>query len=181
MSSKNPTSWVLRRLTLLASICMLATACGGSDIPKPPIYVPVALHEVNSLVSLDVEIVKQDVYGFQLTYPFRAGDETDWARAWKLAGGSFKDADGHWVERGSPVTVRLAIEHISSNSRQRIFEQIVSNPKLSSSGADRLYANLAEMRLDPGRFRVTLVVLASDPSLSDAKADFRVGKAYVGK
>lgn len=169
------------------SIFMLAffpwlTACANdAQSPKPPLILPFEVQKAGNKVELELRIVERQTYTFELQYFYKKNDQADRAKAWQLAGGSIKDKTGKWIETGAPLRLKLKIIRSLEGNEQFQFEENISNPRLSSWGSDSLNANLANVLLGPGIYKVSVENLSDAPKFQGMKIGLRIARAYLGK
>lgn len=134
-----------------------------------------------ALVASDFQVREKQLYAVSLGYEYKAGDEADRARAWKLAGGSVQEGPGQWSEPGASLRLKVSVVQKVGGEDRQVTEKMIVNPRLSSWDSDRLASELTAVALDPGTYRVTVVSLDEAPSFVGARTSLGIGRAYRGK
>jgi len=173
---------------LFAFLLLLPVACTGeTEKTNLPLSFPFDVHEAGNMVESDFVISEKQTYAFELEYFFKKGDRTDRARVWGLVGGPYREKAprkgvlGKEVEMGAPLQIRLKIKKSSENKESFIFSKIISNPRLTSWGANSLNAKLTNIMLDPGKYKFIAENMNSAPEFQDVRVNFVINRAYLGK
>lgn len=176
------TNWMLWPVLLPLAFIPCLSACADSVQPqKPPISLAFQVQKAGGKVETELMIVERQTYGFILQYSFREDDQTDRTRIWRLAGGAIKGESGRWIELGAPLQIKLRVVRKFADGVQSVYEEEISNPRLTSWGRNSLNARLANVMLEPGSYLVSAESLISAPELSEAKVRLNIARAYLGK
>lgn len=173
-------------ITLVLLLCL--TAC-SSEAPKSnlPLSLPFDVHKAGSKVESKIIVIEQQTYAFELEYSFKKDDRDNRAKVWSLAGGPFRKKAlkqgelGERVELGSPFNVKLKISKMLEKNEQFLFDEIISNPRLTSWGERSLNAKLTNITLDPGEYKIYAENENNAPELQGVKVSLHIGGAYLGK
>lgn len=149
---------------------------GGEKIFKPPFNVPFDVATAGNQITLDFKITEALMYTVGLEYPFEKGEVLE---VWRLAGGKITDQSGNRIEPGAPIILHVTI--MQRDSKTIIIDKEVSSPRLSSSGGDLFEADIINLKLSPGQYRITVESKKNAPELKTVKTRLCITRAHVGK
>ena len=183
--SPEPKAGAWRRLLAAMCIGSASSACvNGASLPQPPISMAVDVSRAQVVVETEFEVKEEAFYAFNLAYPFKEGDKEDRARAVRLVGAPIQNpSTGRWDAAGAELELHLSVQALAADgvAARSIHESDVKRPRESSATADKLVSRLAAVRLGPGRFKVRLVNQHDAPKYHEARVDFSIVRAYMGK
>lgn len=176
--SKNGSQPIMK--TRWLSIAMLVllpwlTACANDTQPfKPPLSFPFEVQKSGSKIETELRIVEGNVYRFALSLMYKKGDQADHERVRKLAGRYEKDKNGKLIEPGVPILLRLRINVIDASGERPMFEQEISELRVTSDGPDSFNKRIIDLTLKPGHYRVSIESLKNVPELLGTPIIFKI-------
>ena len=129
----------------------------------------------------EFRITQSLAYAAELQYEYEEGDQTDRARAWLLAGGSVRDSPGKWSEAGAALELRVLVSKTDEGNVAPFVSKVVRKPRLTSWGDRSLHATLAEFKLDPGTYKISVESLEPAPAFRSEPVGLLVTMAHRGK
>jgi hypothetical protein len=141
-------------------LCLGLTACiGTSLVPSPYFERLIDLAHADGNIDMRMKIAEHRGYRFHLSFKYRADDQVDRARVRELTGGTVGDQ-----KPGVPTPVEIKISRIE-NEQETVVYQNITDPVLSSWGADSLDKVIAAVILEPGIYRLQVRSLKSELKL----------------
>lgn len=166
-------------IVVLAFFPYLAACTSESHPYRPPLALPFDVQKAENKVETELEIIEHQTYTFALEYFYT--NQVERAKVWSLAGGSFMDQAGKWIEPGAALQIKLKIVRRLEGKEQPQFDGIMTNPQLTSWGGDSLKAKLTNILLEPGIYKVSAENLIDAPEFHGTKVGLRIARAYLGK
>lgn len=157
------------------------TACAKQPkIPKPPIEIPFSLDKGAESVEVEFRITEKQTFTFGLGFYFNNKDEG--SRVLKLVGTAGRNKKtGEYVDLGIPLKMKLKIQSIGKSDLPFNFEKTETRIPQYSSAANRFNKKIADIRLEPGLYKVNLENLLQAPSMQGIPIKFHIRRAYLGK
>lgn len=149
--------------------------------PNAPLLIPFSVVTAGSAVSSELVIRKRQRYAIILRYYYQEGNNIEREKVWGLAGGSYQDESGRWLEPGAPLMISLRLVQVVNGNERSLLYTKASSPHISSHGADQLDAELADIVLEPGHYQLTAENLINAPQFQGVKTYLAVSRAYRGK
>ncbi|MDA8124878.1 MAG: DUF5625 family protein [Deltaproteobacteria bacterium] len=156
------------------------TGCRAAG-PRPPIELPFAIHQAGASVSTELRIVKEQNYPFMLNFMFEENDNADRERVRKLIGYHGKDRQGHFIEPGIQIPLKITINVIDSVGERLFFEKEVLTMGMHGYGASHFTRKIDSIKLVPGLYRVTVQSLNDVPELVNTIVNLGVYLRESGK
>lgn len=152
------------------------SACARDAKPlQPPLSLPFEMQKAGNKVETELRVIEHRGYLFDLQLMYKERDQVDRARVKKLAGAATIDKYGNLVEPGILILLRLKIEVVDDSGVKLMFEQEISELRLTSHGADSFDKRIAVVPLKPGRYRISVESLKDVPDLVGTPVIFRIG------
>lgn len=155
---------------LMLSFLPWLTACANQ-----PSSWPFAVQKAGNKVEVEFKADEHRGYLFDLRLMYKEGDQVDRERVRKLAGRYEKDNNGKLIEPGAPILLRLKIDAIDDSGIKPMFDQEISELRMTSHGADSFNKRIAEVPLKPGRYRISVESLSNVPELLGTTVVFSIG------
>lgn len=145
--------------------------------PKPPVSLPLAVHQAEQTASTDIRVVEDRTYLFLLEFKFNENDRADRARVDRLVGGYRKDKNGMLIDPpGIAIPLHLEIRASDAVGEEKVlFGQQVSVGLKYSWGAGSFNRLIGNIRLIPGHYRISVRNLSDHPELQGTPVFFVIG------
>ncbi|WP_144419451.1 hypothetical protein [Pseudomonas brassicacearum] len=126
-----------------------------------------------------VDVPRDSRYSIRVDYYYDAHNLASRADLWRAVGGLHMEAPGKAVESGAPFDVQVQL--IEESSGRQVYKATKKNPKLSSWGEGVLHAEVADLFLKSGRYRLIVRRDGSAESIRPNSATVTFIKAFYGK
>ncbi|MBO1537002.1 DUF5625 family protein [Pseudomonas sp. OA65] len=133
----------------------------------------------NGLSEMVVDVSNDDRYSIRLDYHYNAADKSARQTLWREVGGLQLVSSGKAVEIGAPFDVSILIKETSSG--KVVHESISKTPKLSSWGEGVLHAEIADLFLKSGRYRLLVRREGAVANIKSSRTTITFIKAFYGK
>lgn len=179
---------------MLMAVFLFLSGCAtwGPHPPAVPFELPFAVHKAGETISTEMEIAQDRFYEFSLELYCKKEfkeDMRDCGRVKKLAGSGRcrKDEDGKYslIHDGTCTPVKLRVIGLDDEVKSFYFDQeITSCAKHGTGGTDddptgasglSFTRIIKDIRLKPGRYRLSVTSLEDIPELEGTRVTFRVG------
>ncbi len=166
----------LNTIPLARCLLNMALVATCSPFAEAADAAPLSLKTSGAVAGVVVRVPQADSYSVRLDYFYPATDLAARTAVWDGAGGRRQNAAGEWTEPGAPFNVFLRIYDI--DDAVVIQDRRISHPALTSWDTGVLHAELSEVRLQRGRYQVTVERRGNAGALSEARAGISVISAY---
>jgi len=146
------------------------TACANA-----PSSWPFEVQKAGNKVEVEFKAGEHRGYLFDLRLMYKEGDQVDRERVRKLAGRYEQDNNGKLIEPGVPILLRFKIDVIDDSGIKPMLDQVTSELRMTSHGADSFDKRIIEVPLKPGRYRISVESLKDVPELFGTPVIFRIG------
>lgn len=139
-----------------------------------PVAAPFAVEKAGTRLSCEVIIEDEGSYEVDIRY-FFGGNRQEHGRVGKIAGGyEYDPTIGVWkdVGKGGPVIIKYVVKSVENG--QIIKESTETDPVVTSSDGDYLYAVIGAFSLLPGRYEITLESLKDVPEMITVRTDLAI-------
>lgn len=146
---------------------MMTLLVGG-----PRLDIPWDAGKKDQEVSAEIDVPRPAYYSLSLDLHFNRNDPVDRARVHAIAGEASYGRDGTVHDTGLSIPVRVSIVRLARSTEDTLFDQEVSRQFLTGFTADFYDREITGLRLERGRYRVTVKALSDTPALEGIETHF---------
>jgi len=138
----------------------------------PSLDIPWDAGKKDSEVSAEIDVPRPAYYSLSLDLHFDRSNSDDRARVHKIAGDVYTDRDHVVHGTGLSIPVRVSIVRLARSTEDTLFDQEVTRQFLTGWTADFYDREITGLRLERGRYRVTVKALSDTAALDGTETHF---------
>jgi hypothetical protein len=138
----------------------------------PRLDIPWDASRKDQEASAEIEVPRPAYYSLSLDLHFNRDDPGDRARVHAIAGDVSYGRDGTVRDTGLSIPVRVSIVRLARSTEDPLFDHEVSGQFLTGWTADFYEREITGLRLERGRYRVTVKALSDTPALEGTETHF---------
>ncbi|WP_265287761.1 DUF5625 family protein [Verminephrobacter eiseniae] len=175
-----PRKWLstLRVMFFMVLASFGLTSCAEeSEYGKLPFSLPFDAGRVGSKTDFKINVIEKNKYRLSIVFAIKNIPEES-KRIGKILGIPQRIGPAQWIERGVPAQFLVRVYKQPGNDE--LLNELVNHPK-SSAGYVGRWADIVDIRLEPGNYSVTLEYMQGAPELAALPAKIVFARAYHGK